>query len=108
MALDKALNFLVERTAAFGVRKTTAHDLAGQPVHFRHDLFDAPMFANGLFQPLGLFGREREADGFRFHFARPREARTGLAERSAINRAGAQITDARELLPMSCADFRRR
>ena len=60
--------------------------------------FDAPMFANGLFQPLGLFGREREADGFRFHFARPREARAGLAERSAINRAGTQIADAGELL----------
>ena len=52
------------------------------------------MFGDGLFQPVGLFLGEREADGFRFHLGRPGETGASVPGRPAIDRAVAEIAPA--------------
>ncbi len=53
--LDKAQNFLGERTATLWVRKTCAHDLPGEAAHFQQKFLDPAMLGDGFFQPIRLF-----------------------------------------------------
>lgn len=54
------------------------------------------MLRDGLFQPVGLFFGEGQADGFRLYLGGPGEARAGLADGPAIDGALAEVTDAGE------------
>lgn len=56
------------------------------------------MLYDGLLQPVGLFLREREADGFGFHLGGPGEAGARLPGRPAVDGTIAEVADPSELL----------